>query len=184
MRNPPKKDEASQGNVKRRGGALAVGAFVPSIARAAFEANGFPIASVLSDWPEIIGPEFAGITVPERLIWPRDRDVVEGDAVTRGARSAHRRTGATLVIRVEGPRALEVQHMATQFLDRINTYFGYRAIADMRLVQGPVVSKVTELAAPVRESAEKLIEISDAIEDEDLRNALARLGSKTGKHGA
>lgn len=184
MRNPPKKDATVQGTVRSRSGALAVGAFVPSIARAAFEANGFPTASVLSDWPEIIGPEFADITAPEKLVWPRDRDIVEGDAGARGTRSAHRRSGATIVIRVEGPRALEVQHMATQILDRINTYFGYRAIADMRLVQGPVASKATDLVASMPENAEELTEISEAIEDEGLRNALARLGSKTGKQGA
>ena len=46
--------------------------------------------------------------------------------------------GATLVLRVEGPAALEVQHQAPQIIERINSYFGYRAIEDIRILQAPL----------------------------------------------
>ena len=46
--------------------------------------------------------------------------------------------GATLVLRIEGPRAIEVQHRAAQILERINAYFGYRAVTDMRFLQAPI----------------------------------------------
>ena len=50
-----------------------------------------------------------------------------------------RAEGATLVLRVDGPRAIEVQHRSGKILDRVNTYFGYRAVAEMRILQAPVV---------------------------------------------
>ena len=58
----------------------------------------------------------------------------------RGARSrqGRREEGAILVLRVEGPRAIEVQHRSGQILERVNTYFGYRAVAEMRILQAPV----------------------------------------------
>jgi len=34
------------------------------------------------------------------------------------------------VLRVEGPRAIEVQHRSGPILERVNTYFGYRAVAE------------------------------------------------------
>ena len=43
------------------------------------------------------------------------------------------------MLRVEGPRAIEVQHRSGKILERVNTYFGYRAITEMRIVQAPVV---------------------------------------------
>jgi len=154
-----------------------VGAFVPTVARAAFESHGFPSVTVLSDWPEIIGEEYAAFTVPERLVWPRSADRDPSNANAHG--SAHRRGGATLVIRVDGPRALEVQHMAHQLMERVNIYFGYRAVAELRLIQGPV--RRGEPATPKpKEPANQTIELKADIEDDGLRSALERLGSRAG----
>lgn len=163
MGNPP----------KRRRGALAIGAYVPAVARAAFESHGFPTVAVLSDWPEIIGEEFAAFTAPERLVWPRDAGRDPSDSNSHG--TAHRKGGATLVVRVEGPRALEVQHMAPQLMERVNIYFGYRAVSELRLVQGPVRKRaaLAEAPQPVKEP----VKMDAEIEDDALRAALARLGA-------
>ena len=156
MGNPPEK----------RRGALAIGAYVPAVARAAFESKGFPSVAVLSDWPAIIGAE--------RLIWPRDAGRDGGNSNSHG--TTHRKGGATLVVRVEGPRALELQHMAQQLMERVNIYFGYRAVCELRLVQGPVhrpETPHTQIDVPVRESPE----LNADIEDDGLRAALERLGT-------
>lgn len=181
MSNPPEKRDARRKSLRRRSGALAVGAFVPGIARAAFEAHGFPTASILSDWPEIIGPEFAPITTPEKLVWPRGAEPEPGDTSGGNTRSAHRRAGATLVVRVEGPRALEVQHMAPQLLERVNVYFGYRAVAELRLVQGPVGGNQEPERPQPETPDEEPPALDDSIEDEGLRAALSRLGSHARK---
>jgi hypothetical protein len=171
MSNPPEK--------KRRrayGGPLAVGSYVPGIARRVFEARGFPSAGLLADWPEIIGHDFAAITVPERLVWPRRAEFQEKDAGKSKTLYPQRRSGATLVLRVEGPRALEVQHAAPQLLERINVFFGYRAVSDLRLVQGPVRRETQPTRAPSRRRGGEP-ELDHAVEDEPLRAALARLGA-------
>ena len=51
-----------------------VGSLVPQVAKKAMEAYGFPAAAVLTDWPQIAGPELAAYTAPERLRWPRHSD--------------------------------------------------------------------------------------------------------------
>ena len=48
------------------------------------------------------------------------------------------RPGATLVLRVDGARALDVQYKARQIIERINAYFGYAAVAELRIVQAPM----------------------------------------------
>ena len=152
---------------------MAVGAYVPAIARKAFETHGFPSASILSDWPEIIGADFAAITAPERLVWPRGGNQSHPDEGNPQRKSSHRRSGATLVLRVDGPRSLEVQHIAPQLLERINTYFGYRAVAELRIIQGPV-NRDAPQEPPAREVKE--VALDKEIEDERLRAALAKLG--------
>ncbi len=152
---------------------MAVGAYVPGIARKVFEAHGFSSASILSDWPEIIGAEFAAITAPERIVWQRGGNNPDFDEESQTRTASHKRSGATLVLRVEGPRSLEIQHITPQLLERINIYFGYRAVAGLRSIQGPGMRE-TLRPAPVKEI--KKIELDEEIKDEKLRAALEKLG--------
>lgn len=79
-------------------------------------------------------------------------------------------------MRVDGPRALEIQHMTTQLLERINIYFGYNAVQELRIVQGPVLK--TPTANPSQDTAEQSFDEPGnvtAIEDDSLRRALTRL---------
>src|SRR5690242_445215 len=80
----------------------------------------------IKDWPSIVGEDIASYTAPERLKWPRGVDAF-GDIEPGN----EHRPGATLVIRVDGPRAIELQHRAHQIIERINTSFGYRAVSEL-----------------------------------------------------
>ena len=86
---------------------------------------------------------------------------------------------ATLVLRVEGPAALEIQHLSALILERVNRFFGWQAIGRISLRQAPLRRR----AAPKRPAppdpalAERIAESLPAIEDDSLRAALARLGA-------
>ena len=144
---------------------------MPEIMKKAYERFGFAYGDVLSRWEEIVGADLAGFTSPARVRWPRRRD---GDAA-RG-----RKAGGTLIIRVDGPSAIEVQHSAPQIMERINGYYGYGAIADIKIVQGPVPRKERRLPPPDPEiGAEAQQELDDRvgpINDPRLKATLARLG--------
>ena len=111
--------------------ARAVGSFVPKLAGKAFEKYGFHSAEIMTAWPRVVGAEIAGFTAPERIKWPRG---YAGSDDGTGASG-----GATLVLRVEPARALDVEYRSAEIIDRINRYFGYRAIATLRLVQAPLL---------------------------------------------
>lgn len=156
--------------------ARVVGAYVPKLTRKAFEKYGFSAASLLTDWPSIVGAEVAGFAAPERLKWPR------GVAIREDAEAgAEGRPGAVLVLRVDPARALDVQYKAQQILERINVYFGYRAVAELRIVQAPLAKRASvpapqQIAKPRTLTPSEAPELAD-IADEQLRNALARLKS-------
>jgi hypothetical protein len=159
-------------------GAKAVGSFVPGLTRKAFEKYGFSTVSLVTDWVAIAGKELAAYSAPERLKWPRGVDADEEGDDMRGRDK--RRRGATLVLRVEGERAIDVQYSARQIIERINGYFGYAAVAQLRIVQGPV-ARAAPAAKHLRPSApeaharppQELAGIADA----GLRTALTRLGT-------
>ena len=154
-------------------GVKAVGSFVPGLTRKVFEKYGFSAASLITDWATIAGRELAAYTVPERLKWPRAVERAEDDAVD--ARKG--RPGATLVLRVDSGRSLDVQHSARQIIERINAYVGYAAVAELRIVQAPVaVQSQLARAVPHPAATPRTAEVAH-IADPGLRDALARLGA-------
>lgn len=128
--------------------------------------RGFGTTDVIAAWPEIVGQRFADCTRPEKIIWPRGEDM-EG-------------APALLVLRVDGPRAIFVQHEAAQIIERVNAFLGYGAIGHIRIIQAPV--KGADPAEATRdehldpEAETRLAETIATVTDEGLRAALDRLG--------
>ena len=84
-----------------------------------------------------------------------------------------------LLVRVSGPLAIELQHLAPQVLERVNTYLGYRAVGQLKLRQGVLpAAAAPEREPPVLPEA-ALAEVRQqtaGIADDDLRQALEGLG--------
>jgi hypothetical protein len=131
-----------------------------------FAKQGFAARELVTRWPEIAGNDIAAFAEPLKMQWPRP---VEGQP----------QEPATLVLRVEGPMALEIQHRSDVILERVNRFFGWHAVGRIALRQAPLsrrnrrpVSRPPDPAA-VKEVSETL----SAVEDEALKDALARLGA-------
>jgi hypothetical protein len=131
----------------------------------AFKAQGFASTEIISRWPDIVGPEIAAHSEPLKINWPR-------------AFGTQAPEPATLVLRVEGPAALEIQHLSAVILERVNRFFGWQAIGRIALRQAPL--KHRERVAPPTLDPAITAQIAEAlpdVKDEDLRQALARLGA-------
>lgn len=143
---------------------------MPGLTRKSFEKYGFSTAALLTDWPRIVGAELAGATVPERLKWPRATETLEDEATRTG------REGATLVLRVDPALALEVEYRGRQIVERINAFFGYGAVAELRLLQAPIEPRPRSPAAADQEARDTApVEAAAADRDGALRVALLRL---------
>ena len=132
----------------------------------AFARQGFASTGIVTHWPEIVGAEIADHCEPMRMIWPRR--VHEDDPEP-----------ATLVLRVEGPVALEIQHLSGVILERVNRFFGWRAVARIQIRQAPLKRQARKPPPPGPDPAEvaRLAAHLGDIGDESLRDALARLGA-------
>src|SRR5260221_2451049 len=85
----------------------------------AFAKQGFASSELVIRWAEIVGAEIAAHSEPEKIQW------------TRGARGPTPEPG-TLVLRVEGPAAIEIQHLSGVVLERVNRFFGWQAVRGLR----------------------------------------------------
>jgi hypothetical protein len=164
------RDVAPVGKRSRGVFAKPVGSYVPKLTRKVLEKYGFSAATLITDWSTIVGADIAAYAQPERLKWPR------GGSPDAEPRRSAGSSGATLQLRVEGSRALDVQYRSRQIIERINAYFGYRAVAQLRLLQAPLAAPPQQPAAespralPIRPSREVA-----GIADDRLRLALARM---------
>ena len=149
----------------RRGGGLRpVAALVPKVTGRSFGRRGLAEGGLAAAWREIMGAELAEVCRPQKLAFPR-RD---------------RRSEGVLTLRTALDQATVLQHLEPLILERINGFFGYRAVARLKLQQGPLPPK---RRAPRAEAPEMPGEVRAALRsrlatigDEGLREALERLG--------
>jgi hypothetical protein len=127
--------------------------------------QGFASTEIISRWADIAGPEIAAHSEPMKINWPR-----QGNEETAEP--------ATLVLRVEGPAALEIQHLSAVILERVNRFFGWQAIGRIALRQAPLRRRDKPAPPPPPDPAvAERIAQTLPVDDENLRQALARLGA-------
>jgi hypothetical protein len=144
----------------RRNAMLSLAATLPRITRQVLGRHGLAEGGLVADWAAVVGETIADCSLPLRLSF-----------------SGSERRDGTLHVRVAGALALELQHLEPQVLERINGYFGYRAVARLKLHQGPLPSGRRAERPPARaiDDADIVRAVAD-VEDEGLRRALHGLG--------
>lgn len=141
----------------RGGGARTVAQLLPEVGGVAFRRFGFLQGALVGRWREVVGPVYARWSLPQSIRFPRGE-----------------RTGGTLTVRVEGPFAVQLQHVGPQILDRANRILGPGTVVKLRLVQGevaPPAERMPAPAAPVVAPAGNVV----AVRDNALRAALESL---------
>ena len=131
-----------------------------------FKKQGFASREIVTRWAEIAGPDVAAHSEPLKIQWPQP---VEGQQPEP----------ATLILRVEGPMALEIQHSSDVILERVNRFLGWNAVGRIALRQAPLTRKSPVAAAkgPDAADVEKEAAGLSGIGDEGLRGELARLSA-------
>ncbi len=166
-RSMRKRTAMADSNEKRRSrGAQPLSALVGRVISPVARKRGFAAADLIAAWTEVVGGELAECTRPEKIVWPRGE--------------ANSELPGVLTLRVDGPRAVIVQHQIGQIVERVNAFFGYAAVGQVRLVQAPLGRS----AKPARREERRLAPEDEArlksaingVEDQSLREALDRLG--------
>src|SRR5258708_2335835 len=132
----------------------------------AYAKQGFAARELVTRWAEIEGKEIAAHSERLKMQWPRP---VEGQP----------QEPATLVLRVEGPMALEIQHSSDVILERVNRFFGWSAVGRLALRQAPLSRRGQPKPSgePDPTAVAEVAKTLSSVEDDELRAALARLGA-------
>jgi hypothetical protein len=156
----------------KRRGAKALAEFIPEILEETLASRGVSEASLIAEWPTIVGESIARYARPIELQWP-PRPAKPNPETPPAS--------ATLVLRVVGAFALEAQHNAPIIAARVNAHLGWRCVAKIAFRQGPLPPQKPKRRRPPPPGAEAEAEAKSAaamIENEELREALTRLGAR------
>ena len=137
--------------------------------RHASEERGFAVTRLLTHWTEVVGEATAQIATPVNVSYGKGG------------------MGATLTLLTTGAQAPMLEMQKEQIREKVNACYGYRAISRVRITQtaptGFADGRVAFSSAPkakktpseaVQSTAKSL---SDGIESDALRTALATLGA-------
>lgn len=118
----PKKPVKPRVYERPRGGpAKPIADLMPQIGRAAFRRFGFVQSSVVTRWPEIVGERHAQVCMPEAIRFPPGE-----------------KSEGILQLVVLPAHAPLIQHVIPEIMERVNRFFGYKAVSRVKLRQGAV----------------------------------------------
>ncbi len=164
----PKKPAKPRAYERPRGGpAKPVAELVPQIGRAAFRRFGFVQSSVVTRWPEIVGARHAQVCMPEAIRFPPGE---KSDGILQ-----------LVVLPAHAPL---IQHVIPEIIERVNRFFGYKAVARVKLRQGTVKPPHAEGARAAPPSLKPIpMELGDSLRDigdPELRTVLESLARSLG----
>lgn len=156
-RKPARQYERPRGR-----GAKAIGDLMPEIGRTAFRRFGFVQSSVVTRWPEIVGPHHARVCSPEAIRFPPGE-----------------KSEGILQLVVLPAHAPLIQQVLPEIIERVNRFFGYNAVARAKIRQGAVKPPSAESRPKPPPSLKPIpMELGDSLRDigdPELRTVLESL---------
>jgi len=157
-----RKTNGKKYNRSRGGVAKKIGDLTPEIGRTAFRRYGFIQSSIVTRWPEIVGSIHSKICLPEVIRFPQGE-----------------KSEGLLQLVVIPAHAPLIQQIIPEIIERVNRFFGYKAVSRIKIRQGAVdVEKVENLTKGLPSLKPIPLELSDSLRDigdAELRTVLESL---------
>jgi hypothetical protein len=165
----PAKGKTRRYERPRGGPARAIADLMPDVGRTAFRRYGFIQSSVVTRWHEIVGPIHARACAPESIRFPPGE-----------------KSEGILQLVVTPAQAPLIQHVIPEIIERVNRFFGYNAVARVKLRQGevkPPPAQSRQAAAPAPQLKPIPMELGESLRDigdPELRTVLESLARSLG----
>ena len=163
----PRKAEPRRYERPRGGPARAIAELTPQVGRTAFRRFGFVQSSIVTRWHEIVGDHHAKVCSPEAI---RFAPGEKSDGILQ-----------LVVLPAHAPL---IQHVIPEIIERVNRFFGYKAVARVKMRQGEVKPARADTPAKAPPSLKPIpIELGDSLRDigdPELRTVLESLARSLG----
>jgi hypothetical protein len=146
-----------------------LGEFMPGLTAPVLGKKAGLFAKLVAAWADVAGPEIAAVALPVDLKFKKVKDKTAASQ-------------AVLILGVNSTaQALELSYQKALLTERLNMFFGYKAVTDIHIVQDDSIMNNNLTTAPKllpvsRQNLEKIEEMTASIEEKDLQTALKNLG--------
>ena len=128
---------------------------------------------ILSKWTQIVGTFFADHSEPDKISRMTDDFNEFDEPIFKNF----------LHVKVSPAAAVEFQHYKDTIIEKINSFFGYKAISDLRLQQNFIPEKKNDIKVNAleqtisEEEKESIKNEIDIIHDKELEKSIVNLGA-------
>lgn len=138
---------------------------IEPLTRPVFKEKGIAAARLLTQWPSIVGEELAAHSYPEKVSFPQGK-----------------KTDGTLTVAAASGFALQLQYAQPLILERLATYFGYKAISRIAITQNyqPIATEKRPAKSQPKVALDKTA--LETIDDPELKSAWSSLAETLAKN--
>ncbi len=138
---------------------------LPKLTKDIFGRKNLLFGKMMEQWPHIAGPEMAAQASPTDLKFNRSKEANQ----------------AVLHLAVQPAYALEFSYQKNLLIERLNVFFGYPAIKDIKIVQNSEVMNKKKTAKTLNrpltsKEQQSIDQLVSKVQENDLQTALKNLG--------
>jgi len=119
--------------------------------------NGYNYSEIISKWNILVGKDISDCAYPKSI------KMKKGDS------------NGTLVLAIKRGDEINVEYSKREIIDKINSYFGYKLINEIKLQTFNSESEKTKNKNNLEKFSKNLQEKIEQIKSEDIKNSLSQL---------
>ena len=133
------------------------GSTLPRGVKGILRKSGYNYSEIISKWNILVGKNISDCSYPKSI------KMTKGD------------TNATLMLGVKRGNEITVEYSKKEIINKINSYFGYRLINEIRLQSFNSESKKIKNKSTLSKFAEDFDKKINGIKNKNIRNSLSQL---------
>ena len=130
---------------------------LPRSVKGILKKNGYNYSEIIGKWNYLVGKEISNCCYPKSI------------------KFAKANNNTTLILMVERGNEINVEYSKNEIINKINSYFGYKLIGEVRLQTFSLNNKKKERKNILNNSYEKLDKKINEIKSKDIKNSLSQL---------
>jgi hypothetical protein len=130
---------------------------LPRGVRGILKKNGYNYSEIVSKWNLLVGKDISNICFPKSI------------------KMQHKSKSGTLILSIERGNEINIEYSKKEIINKINSYFGYKLIDEIRLQTFNVTNKKIEKENILAKSSKNFKEKINKIKDKDIRDSLLEL---------
>ena len=119
--------------------------------------NGYNYSEIISKWNLLVGKDISNYCYPKSIKMTRENK------------------NGTLILSVERGNEINVEYSKNKIINKINSYFGYKLINEIRLQTFNSVNRKEKEKNILNQSSKKLKEKINEIKNKGIRDSLSQL---------